>query len=313
MSALSNLVWEQKFRPNAIDDCILPEVTKKMIKDVISNGNIPNFLFSGPAGVGKTTLASAIAHELGADVLFINASLDGNIDTLRTKITQFVSTVSFTDSKKIVLMDECDYLNSNSTQPAMRGFLDEFSSNAIFIMTCNYKNRIIAPLLSRLTIVDFKFDKEEKQAAAIAMLKRTCSILESEGVKYDKKTIAALITKNFPDFRRTLVELQRYSASGEIDSGILTSLDSTSSAELIGHIKEKNFTKCRQWVANNSMDATQFYRLLYDRLSVEMTPPSIPQLILTLAEYQYKASQSVDQEINSMACIVTIMQTAQYK
>lgn len=312
MSQLENLVWEQKYRPSKVDDIILPETTKSMIKELLASGNVPNFLFAGSPGTGKTTLGKAIANELGADFLYVNASLEGNMDTLRTKITQFVSTVSFTDSRKIVLMDESDYLTAQ-TQPALRGFIDEFSSNAIFIFTCNYPNRIIEPLQSRLTRIDFKFNKEEKAAAGLAMLKRICSILETEQVKYDKKSLAGLITKNFPDFRKTLVELQRYSASGEIDSGILANIDATQISELIAFVKEKNFTKCRQWVANNAMDPSQFYRTIYDKMSPELVPQTIPQLILTIADYQFKATHSVDQEINQMAFLITAMQQVQFK
>lgn len=313
MTKLNSLVWEQKYRPSKIDDVILPDTTKQMVKSFVVSGNLPNFLFCGPAGVGKTTLASAIAKELGADVLFVNASLEGNIDTLRTKITQFVSTVSFTESKKIVLLDESDYLNPSSTQPALRGFIDEFSSNVTFILTCNFPNRIIDPLQSRLTKIDFKFSKEEKRTAAVTMLKRVCSILDTEQVKYEKETVAALVARNFPDFRRTLVDLQRYSASGVIDSGVLAVGDADQFDTLIGFIKEKNFAKCRQWVANTNLDASQFYRGLYDKLSIVLIPQSVPQLILTLADYQFKATHSVDQEINSMACLITVMQTIQFK
>lgn len=312
MTNLSTLVWEQKYRPSKIDDIIIPESTKQMVKAAIASGNVPNFLFCGTSGVGKTTLAKAIANELDADVLFINASLDGNMDTLRTKITQFVSSVSFTDSRKIVLLDESDHLTAN-TQPALRGFMDEFSSNAIFILTCNFPNRIIDPLQSRLTRVEFKFSKEEKTAAAKTMLKRVSGILDAESVTYDKAAVAALITKNFPDFRRTLVDLQRYSATGQIDSGVLAAIDSTTVNELIEYIKGKNFQKCRQWVANNSMDASQFYRTLYDKMSLELMPQSVPQLVLTIADYQFKAAHSVDQEINSMACLITLMQSVQFK
>lgn len=310
--SLENLVWAEKWRPSKVEDCILPGPVSKMIKEQIKSGKIPNYLFSGGAGIGKTTLAYAIAAELDADVLFINASLDGNIDTLRTKITQFVSTVSFTDSRKVVLLDEFDYVTSQ-TQPAMRGFLDQFSDNAIFILTCNYPNRIIDPLKSRLTCVDFKFSKEEKQPAAMQMLKRVCMILDTEKVTYDKKAVAGLITRNFPDFRRTLVELQRYSSSGTIDSGILALIDETGFEDLVTMLKEKNFAKCRQWVANSSMDSSQFYRLFYDKVSPILAAASVPQMILLAADYGFKASHSVDQEINQMAFLVSFMTSCQFK
>jgi DNA polymerase III delta prime subunit len=313
MSSLDKLVWEQKYRPSKIDDCILPAETKKMIKELISNDNVPSMLFSGSGGVGKTTLAKAIASELDADMLFINASLENGIDTIRTTIAQFVSSVSFSGGKKIVLLDEADYLNSNSSQPAMRGFLDEFSSNAIFILTCNFKNRIIAPLISRLQVVDFKFSKEDKSSATIHMLKRAIHILTEEGVEFDKKAVASIVSKNFPDFRKTIGELQRWSSSGKIDSDILAASGDTGIEDLITFVKEKNFTKCRQWVANSSMDATSFYRTIYDKMLPVMVPQTIPPVILLIAESQFRASHSIDQEINSIAFLVQLMSTAQFK
>lgn len=312
-SELENLVWEQRFRPTTVADTILPATTKQMIQEVLKSGKIPNFLFHGTSGVGKTTLARAIAKELDADLLFINASLDGNIDTLRTTISQFVSSVSFTDSKKIVLLDEADYLNPQSTQPAMRGFLDEFSSNAIFILTCNHKNRIIEALLSRLTLIDFRFSKEEKQSAAMGMLKRCCQILDSESIEYDKKAVAGVVTKNFPDFRKTLGELQRYSTSGVIDSGILAQSDHGNISDLIKLVKGKDFNKIRQWIANNQMDSATFYRSIYDRMLPDLVPVSIPEIILLIADSQFQASNSVDLEINQTAALIKIMQTAVWK
>ena len=310
---LNNSIWSLKYRPNTVSETILPEATKKMIQEVIASKNIPCFLFDGTGGIGKTSLARAIANEMGSDLLFINASLEGNIDTLRITIAQFVSTVSFSENKKIVLLDEADFLNSQSTQPALRAFIDEFSSNATFILTCNNKHRIIAPLISRLTVVDFKFTKEEKQSAAMSMHKRCCQILDQELIKYEKKTVAALVLKNFPDFRKTLNQLQRYSTSGEIDSGILVITDDSAITDLVQNIKDKDFNKCRQWVANNQLDSATFYRSLYDKMLPLLVPAMVPQIILTIANSQYQSAQSVDQEINQIAAIIQIMQGAVFK
>lgn len=314
MSDLNDLVWSQKYIPKKIDDTILPDDTKKRLKEIIASGSFQNFLFAGSHGIGKTTTALAIASELDADILFINASLDGNIDTLRTTITQFVSSVSFSDSKKIVVFDEADYMNAQSTQPAMRGFIDEFSSNAIFIFTCNNKSRLIAPLRdSRLETINFKFSKEEKQAAAIQMLKRCCEILEAEGVKYDKKAVAGVVSKNFPDFRKTLGQLQFYSSGGEIDSGILAIISDDNIDELVKVVKAKDFAGCRKWCANNSMDAPTFYRTIYDKLLPVLVPQSVPQIILHINDFQYQATSAIDPEINQIAFLINIMAAAQFK
>ncbi len=311
--SLSDLIWAEKYRPKTIDNIVLPVATKKMLKEQLASGKIPNLLFSSSSpGTGKTTVSYAIANELGADLLFINASLDGNIDLLRTKLTQFVSTVSFTDSKKIVVLDEFDY-TTGASQPAMRGFLDEFSSNATFIFTCNYPERIIPAVQSRLTKIDFKFPKEEVQTAMGQMFKNVCNILDKESIKYDKKTVAALVQKNFPDFRRTISELQRYSSSGEIDSGILATIDDSGMSELVTALKEKNFNKCRQWVANNQMDTAQFYRMFYDKISLLLVPQSVPQLILLIGDAQFKAAHSIDLEINSMCMLINFMSTCTFK
>lgn len=314
MSDLNNLLWEQKYRPRKIDDTILPEETKKVLKKIIADGNFQNFLFSGSHGIGKTTTALAIADEIGADILFVNASMAGNIDTLRTDVTQFVTSVSFTDSKKIVVFDEADYMNAQSTQPSMRGFMDEFSKNAIFIFTCNNKSRLIKPLReSRLETINFKFSKEEKQSAAIQMLKRCCEILDIEGVAYDKKAVAGVVSKNFPDFRKTLNQLQFYSNSGAIDSGILALTVDGDIDDLVKAVKAKDFGACRRWTANNNMDVSAFYRSLYDKLLPMLVTQSVPQIILHINDFQYQATSTVDPEINQMAFLIHLMEAAQFK
>lgn len=311
--SVTDFVWSQKYRPKKIDDCILPVATKDLVKEFVATGRIPSFLFSGGPGCGKTTLAKAICHELGAEYLFINASNENGIDVLRTKIMQFASTISLSDAKKVVILDEADFLNQNTVMPALRGFIEEFSSNVSFIFTCNYKNRIIEPLQSRLTLVEFKISKEEKQQLASQMLRRTTQILEEEGIEYDKKAVAGLVAKFFPDFRKTISELQRYSTTGRIDSGVLTNFDESSFKELIAFLKEKNFTKIRQWVANNSPDSVSFFRKMYDDVSPLLVPSVVPIFILHIAEYQYKASFAADAEINIVAFLIEFMRDCQFQ
>lgn len=312
MSAFDDLVWEHKYRPKNVSEVILPKETTDMIVNFVKSGKVPNMLFSGTAGIGKTTLAYALANELDSDVLFINASLEGNIDNLRTNITQFVSSVSFSGNKKIVLCDEFDYTTVQS-MPAWRGYLDTFSDNAVFIMTCNYKHRIIDPILSRLTEVNFGFTKEEKQDAQIAMMKRACYILDTEKIEYDKKSVAALVKRNFPDFRRTVCELQRYSSSGMIDSGILASFDEGGINALTEMMQNRDYGKLRMWVANNQMEPSQFYRLFYDKMTQKVSSGSVPQMIMHIGEYQFRSGFQVDQEINQMAFLVAIMESCQFQ
>lgn len=309
---VNDIVWQERHRPKSIEECILPAKTKDMVKQFVSTGSVPNFLFSGTAGVGKTTLARAIANELSADLLFINGSKDSGIDVLRTRIQQFASTVSLTNSKKIVVIDESDYLNPSSSQPAFRAFLEEFNS-VTFIFTCNYKNRLIDPLLSRLTVVDFKIDQEEKTKLSAQMFKRACEILNYHQIKFDKKVVAALVTKFFPDFRKTVSELQRYSVSGEIDSGILSSITDSNLKVLFDSIKEKDFKIARQWVADNTPDPTSFFRLMYDNMLDIVDKKSVPQFILLIGEYQFRAAHSIDQEINCVAFIVEVMRSCEAK
>jgi DNA polymerase III delta prime subunit len=308
MSNVTEFVWCEKYRPQTIDDCVLPKAIKDELTGMLSKGELPNLLFCGTAGTGKTTAALAMCDQIGADVLFINASLENGIDVLRSKISQFASSVSLTDAKKVVVLDEADYTNPQSFQPALRGFIEEFSNNVRFILTCNYKNRIIEPLHSRCAVVDFRVPNNEKAHIAGQFFKRVLSILKSEEIEYDQKVVAELIQKHFPDYRRMLNELQRYSVSGRIDSGLLVNIGNESYKQLFKLMKEKNFTEVRKWVALNSDgDVTRVFRELYDQSNTVFDPTSIPELVLTLADYSYKASFVADQEINMMAALTEIM------
>ena len=307
-------LWVEKYRPSTIDECILPDSMKKTFKEFIASGELPNFLFCGGAGVGKTTVAKALCNEIGAEYLFINGSEESGIDILRNKIKNFASSVSLTDSKKVVILDEADYLNANSTQPALRGFIEEFSNNCRFIFTCNFKNRIIEPLHSRCAVVEFKIENSEKPKIAAGFYRRVMDILSFEKVEADSKVVAELITKYFPDYRRILNELQRYSVSGAIDSGILVNLGDESYVELVKNLKAKNFTEVRKWVGKNSdIESTELFRKLYDKSVDYLELGSVPQLVLILADYQYKAAFVADREINTMAALTEIMGQLKFK
>ena len=307
-------LWNEKYRPQTIDECILPQSMKDTFRQFINSGELPNFLFAGTAGVGKTTVAKALCNEVGAEYLFINGSEESGIDVLRSKIKSFASSVSLTAAKKVVILDEADYLNPNSTQPALRGFIEEFSNNCRFIFTCNFKNRIIEPLHSRCAVVEFKIENKDKPKIAAAFYRRVIDILSFEKVEADSKVVAELITKHFPDYRRILNELQRYSVSGKIDSGILVNLGDESYKELFKNMSARNFNEVRKWVGKNSdMDSSELYRALYDRAADVLEAASIPQLVLILAEYQYKAAFVADREINTMAALTEIMSSAKFK
>mgnify|MGYP006275442613 FL=1 len=311
---MSQYLWVEKYRPSTIDECILPDSMKKTFKEFIASGELPNFLFCGGAGVGKTTVAKALCNEIGAEYLFINGSEESGIDILRSKIKNFASSVSLTDAKKVVILDEADYLNANSTQPALRGFIEEFSNNCRFIFTCNFKNRIIEPLHSRCAVVEFKVENSEKPKIAAGFYRRVLDILSQENVKADGKVVAELITKYFPDYRRILNELQRYSVSGAIDSGILVNLGDESYVDLIKNLKAKNFTEVRKWVGKNSdIESTELFRKLYDKAIDYLELSSVPQLVLILADYQYKAAFVADREINTMAALTEIMGQLKFK
>jgi DNA polymerase III delta prime subunit len=308
-------LWVEKYRPQKIDDCVLPDSLKKTFKEYIAQGELPNFLFTGTAGVGKTTVAKALCNEIGAEYIMINGSDEGrSIDVLRTTIKGFASTVSLSDARKVVIVDEADYMNAQSVQPALRSFIEEFSANCRFIFTCNFKNRIIEPLHSRCAVIEFKIDNSEKQGIAANFFKRASAILKQEQVEFDPKVVAEVITKYFPDYRRTLNEFQRYSVSGKIDSGILVNMSEESFRNLIKHLKEKNFSEVRKWVAHQSdSDTATLFRELYDSAANTIEPASIPQLVLILADYQYKAAFVADHELNIMAALTEIMAQCKFK
>ena len=281
---------------------------------MVDSGESQNLLLSGGAGCGKTTIAKALCNELDTDYIMINCSEDGNIDTLRTKIRNFASTVSITGGKKIVILDEFDYSNAQSTQPALRGFIEEFSGNCRFILTCNFKNRIIEPLHSRCTLINFTVPKKEKPNLASQFMDRVKYILDTEGVSYEEKVLVEVIMKHFPDFRRVINELQRYSVSGGIDVGILTQIGEIHIKDLVTHMKNKDFTNARKWAVENLDNApTELFRKIYDGLYEHISSSSIPQAVLILAEYQYKSAFVADQEINLVACIVELMMGCEFK
>lgn len=300
-------LWVEKYRPNTIDQCILSESIKERFKDYLRDGRIPSLLLSGGAGTGKTTIARALANEMQADFMVINASMENSIDTVRTKIMQFASTVSFSDSKKITLLDEADFLSPNA-QGALRNFMEEFSGNHSLILTCNYKNKIINPIHSRCHVIDFKVTKAEKPKLAAQFFKRITQILEEESIEYDKKVVAELVNIFFPDFRRTLNELQKYSVGGKIDSGILASFSDESFVALVNVLKNKKFSEMRKWVAEHAdNDSIRLFRQFYDTASDKMEAVSVPAMVLKLSQYQYQAAFVADQEINVAAFCTDVM------
>lgn len=308
-------LWVEKYRPKTISDTILPKQLKSTFQKFVDDNNIPNLLLTGRAGVGKTTVARAMLDQLDCDYIVINGSLHGNIDTLRNDILAFASTVSFSGGRKYVILDEADYLNPNSTQPALRNFMEEYSKNCGFILTCNFKNKLIEPLWSRCSVVEFKIPKEEKPSLASQFFKRVCDILEKEKVKYVDKVVAELVQKFFPDFRRTLNELQRYAATGAIDSGILSNFTDESFKTLIDFMKKKDFSSVRKWVGeNNDIDPVVLFRKLYDNASTMLANnASVAQLVMIIANYQYKSAFVADQEINTTACMAELMVNMEWK
>ena len=314
---MSDYLWVEKYRPKKIRDCILPEDTKKTFTEFLKQKEIPNLLLSGTAGTGKTTVARALCEELGTDYIIINGSDEGRqIDTLRHKIKNFASTVSLTEQSahKVVIVDEADYMNADSVQPALRNFIETFHSNCRFIFTCNYKSKILPALHSRCTVIDFAIKNGQKVKTAQALLKRLGKILEEEKIKYDNKVLAELIQKHYPDFRRVINELQRYSVRGEIDSGILFSLSEANTKELVKILKEKRFNDMRKWVINNlDKEPSSLFSTIYSVLYANLEGNSVPQAVLIIAGYQYKSAFVADQEINMVACLTEIMANCKFK
>lgn len=305
---LEEFLWVEKYRPKTVEETILPVDLKTTFQQFVDQKNIPNLILSGSAGVGKTTIARAMLEQLECDYIIINGSMNGNIDTLRNEILSFASSVSLAGGRKYVILDEADYLNPNSTQPALRNFMEEFSRNCGFILTCNFKNRIIDPLHSRCSVIDFKISKKDMAKLAGQFFKRVQCILKKESIEFDPAVVAELINKHFPDWRRVLNELQRYSATGKIDSGILANMQDSSIRELIGFMKDKNFTEVRKWVKNNNdTDMNSLFNQFYDSANVYFTKACIPHLIVTIADYQYKSAFSANQEINFAAFLAEVM------
>jgi len=306
-------LWVEKYRPQTVAETILSENLKSTFQKIVESKEIPNMLFTGTAGTGKTTVARALCNELDLDYILINGSEEGNIDTLRTKIKQFASSVSLQGGYKVVILDEADYLNAQSTQPALRGFIEEFANNCRFILTCNFKNRIIEPLHSRCSVYEFNTSKKDLQGLCAQFLKHIQKILDKEGIGYDQMVLVDLIMKYVPDWRRAINELQRYSISGRIDAGILVNLSDKSFDDLFTHLKSKDFKKMRQWVVNNiDTDASSIFRGIYDRMIDKVKPQSVPQLVLILADYQYKNAFVADMELNVVACMTEIMANVEF-
>jgi len=309
----NDFLWVEKYRPRRIAETILPDSLKQVFQKIVDGGELPNMLLTGTAGLGKTTVARAMCDELSLDYIVINGSEEGNIDTLRGKIKQFASSVSLQGGYKVVILDEADYLNPQSTQPALRGFIEEFANNCRFILTCNFKNRIIEPLHSRCGVYEFNTSKKDLAPLAAQFMKRCQHVLEEEGVGYDQMAVADLIMKYAPDWRRVLNELQRYSVTGHISDAVVNRNRSDNFSDLFAHLKGKDFKKMRQWVANNiDTDASAIFRGIYDRMLDNIQPHSIPQLVLILADYQYKNAFVADHELNVVACMTEIMANVEF-
>jgi len=310
----TDFLWVEEYRPKTIEDCILPDSLKTLFTSFVQKGELSNILLSGTPGIGKTTVAKALCEQLNCDWIMINGSEEGGIDVLRNKIKNFASTVSLSGGKKVVILDEADYLNPQSTQPALRGFVEEFHKNCRFILTCNFKNRIIEPLHSRFSNIEFKVNPKDKPKLASRLFERAVFILKEQNINYEEKVLVELIKKHFPDFRKLINELQRYSISGTIDAGILVNLSDENLKTLVSHLKNKEFSDMRKWVVNNlDNDPVRIFRKMYDTLYSNLEPSTIPHAVLIIADYQYKSAFVADQEINLVACLTELMSQVKFK
>ena len=311
---METFLWVEKYRPITVESCVLPSELKETFGEYVKNKSIPNLVLSGGPGVGKTTVAKAMIEQIGATYIMINGSEESGIDVLRTKIKNFASTVSLSGGRKYIILDEADYLNAQSTQPALRGFMEEFHKNCGFILTCNYKNRLIEPLHSRCSVIDFVIPNKEKPILAKEFFGRVTDILKKENIKYDKRVVVELATKYFPDWRRILNELQRYSASGQIDAGLLVNISEVNIHDLMVSLKKKEFTNVRKWIVQNlDNDPIRIYRLIYDSLYDFVDDSTIPHAVICLADYSYKSAFVADQEINLLACLTELMAQCKFK